>query len=116
MSEGKKVLVIDDEPENNQIISTLLTKAGYQVECVTDGAIGIERTHSFKPDAILLDINMPGLDGWDVCQNLKSDPETKDIKIIILTATRDLKRAKDRGADRVMLKPYNYQELIDVIG
>lgn len=112
---GKKVLVIDDEGELNEMIELRLTKAGHQVETATDGPIGLEKLNSFKPDVVLLDINMPGLSGWEVCEQIKNNPETKHVKVVILTATRDLAPAKDKGADRVILKPFNYDEILDVL-
>lgn len=115
MAKKKKVLVIDDEGDLIDIIKMRLEKAGFEVESALDGPLGIEKTTNFKPDFILLDVSMPGMDGWDVCEQLKINPVTKDIKIIILTATRNLKRAKDVQADRVILKPFNYEEILDVL-
>ena len=115
MAQTKKILIIDDEGELNEIIAMRLTKAGYQIDTAINGPLGIEKAKSFLPDVILLDINMPGMDGWQVCAKLKETPETKAIKIVILTATRDFTRAKNLGVSRVVLKPFNYEEILDVI-
>lgn len=114
-SQIKKVLIIDDEGELNDIIALRLGKNGFHVQTATDGPTGLLKIAEFKPDAILLDINMPGMDGWEVCEKVKSNEETKHIKVVILTATRDFTHAKDRGADRVILKPFNYDEVLDVL-
>ena len=115
MEKIKKVLVIDDEGDLLDIIEVRLAKAGFEVATATNGHLGLEKLAQFKPDAILLDVSMPGMDGWDVCKQTKSNESTKWVRVIILTATRNLKRAKEVDADRVVLKPFNYEELLDVL-
>ncbi|MBF0105008.1 MAG: response regulator [Deltaproteobacteria bacterium] len=115
MAHNKKILIIDDEGDLNDIIAMRLTKAGYEIDTATNGPLGIEKAKSFKPDIVLLDINMPGMDGWQVCEQLRADPETKNLNIVILTATREFTKAKKFGVKRVVLKPFNYEEILDVI-
>jgi len=115
MSDIKKVLIIDDEDELNEIVTMRLTKAGYEVVSATDGSSGIEKVKSFGPDIVLLDINMPGMDGWEVCEKLRADPATKDVSIVVLTATRNFQKAKDMNVQRVVLKPFNYDEILSIL-
>ena len=78
----KKVLVVDDRPDNLELLSTILTSQGYEVEESHRGKLAIEAAKADSPDIILLDISMPEIDGFEVCQRLRSDPQTKDIPII----------------------------------
>ncbi|MCP5465034.1 MAG: response regulator [Deltaproteobacteria bacterium] len=115
MGDSKKVLIIDDEGDLLEMVTMRLNKAGHEVETALDGKQGLEKVSSFKPNVILLDVNMPELNGWQVCQALKENPETANISVVILTATRDLKQAKEVKADRVVLKPFNFDEILGVI-
>lgn len=111
----KKVLIVDDEGDFNKIMKLRLTKSGFTVETALNGTSGIEKARQFKPDYILLDIGMPGMDGWEVCRLLRANKQTRHIKIIVLTALRDISPAKKVGADRVILKPFNFDEILDVL-
>ena len=111
----QRVLIIDDEDDLNNIITMRLEKEGFEIERALDGEEGIEKAKSFKPDCILLDVSMPVMTGWEVCEKLRADPETQNMKIYMFTATRDLKLAKKVGADRVILKPFNYDEIISIL-
>ncbi len=111
----KKILVIDDEGELIDVLSTRLKSEGFEVDSALDGLTGIEKVYSFKPDVILLDISMPGISGWEVCERLRADPRTKNVKIFIITGTRDLKQTKKAGADRVILKPLNFDEVLSAL-
>ncbi|MBF0413830.1 MAG: response regulator, partial [Desulfamplus sp.] len=89
MSENKKVLIVDDSPSNIKILNEII-KQDYNVICATDGerALSIVKLH--LPDIILLDIIMPGIDGYQVCRQLKSDDTTADIPIIFITSRNDI--------------------------
>ncbi len=116
--DNAKVLVIDDEPEITEIVQTFLSEAGYQVLVENSSKNAVEKAHGFKPDVILLDIMMPGVDGYNICQELKSDPEFVDTPIIFLTG-------KDRGDDmlrsfkssEVMFskKPFSCERLLEIV-
>jgi CheY-like chemotaxis protein len=80
-----KIMLVDDEPDVVFLIKKILVKAGYEVEEVYTGKDCLGRVEKEKPDLILLDIMMPGLDGWEVSKTLKSKKETKDIPIVMLT-------------------------------
>ncbi|MGK7898554.1 MAG: response regulator, partial [Xenococcus sp. (in: cyanobacteria)] len=79
-----KILIIDDIPDNLRLLSTTLTQQGYQVRCAKNGEIALMGANQDLPDLILLDINMPGMDGFEVCQEFKTSQKTADIPIIFL--------------------------------
>jgi CheY-like chemotaxis protein len=83
---SKKILVIDDEKSIIDIIKLKLTKLGYDIETATTGPDGLEKARSLSPDLILLDIMLPGIDGFKICQMLKFDENYKHIPIILLSA------------------------------
>jgi two-component system alkaline phosphatase synthesis response regulator PhoP len=86
MNEKKRVLVVDDEPDFAGIVQTNLEKEGFQVEVAYNGDEGLEKVYANPPDAIVLDIMMPGKDGYQVCKALKADDKYADIPVILLTA------------------------------
>lgn len=86
MSEKKRVLVVDDEPDFAAIVQENLEKEGFAVEVAYDGIEGIEKVHTNPPDAIVLDVMMPEKDGYKVCAELKADKRYAGIPIILLTA------------------------------
>jgi len=104
------ILVVDDTPDNLSLMSGLL-KDTYRVKLAINGEKALQLAQAdSKPDLILLDIMMPGLSGYDVCQILKADPATRDIPIIFLTAltaTEDEKKGLDLGAADFITKPVN---------
>jgi len=105
-----KILVVDDDRNVVQIIAVNLQYEGMDVIEAYDGEEALAKTAAKKPDLILLDIMMPGLDGLEVCRRLKSDARTADIPIIMLTAkTRDedILAGWEAGADDYLTKPFN---------
>jgi two-component system alkaline phosphatase synthesis response regulator PhoP len=86
MSEKKRVLVVDDEPDFAAIVQTNLEKEGFEVEVAYNGVEGLEKVYANPPDAIVLDIMMPEMDGYAVCKALKSNEKCADIPVILLTA------------------------------
>ena len=113
-----RILVVDDEPEITDIIATFLTEAGYRVETENSGMAGLEKARAFKPDLILLDIMMPFMDGYEVCEELKKDPQTKKTPIVFLTA-KDAKSDEGRsfrsGGDMFMKKPFSCERLLEMV-
>ena len=108
------VLVIDDEPDNFDVIETLLHDEGYQLNYAPSGQRAIDRLDSFQPDVILLDVMMPDLDGMEVCRRIKANPKWQAVPIIMvtaLTAKKDLARCLAAGADDFISKPVNSIEL-----
>ena len=109
------VLVVDDVERNLQIVGELLTQQHYEVMLATSGEAAIERVRARKPDLILLDVMMPGIDGIEVCRRLQLDPATQDIPIIFVTAAHDSDLAvqglNEGGVDYVT-KPFHAPELL----
>jgi two-component system response regulator VicR len=83
---AKKVLVVDDEPAIANLAKVKLTNEGFDVVTAHSGKEALEKVAGEPPDAIVLDVMMPGMDGWEVASRLRGDPETKDIPILMLTA------------------------------
>jgi len=80
------ILLVDDTPENLHILSKMLTNKGFKVRAVTDGQLAINSAQASPPDLILLDINMPDMDGYQTCARLKADPATAAIPVIFVSA------------------------------
>jgi two-component system alkaline phosphatase synthesis response regulator PhoP len=86
MTEKKRILLVDDEPDFCAIVQGDLQKAGFLVELAYDGAEGLAKIRANPPDAVVLDVMMPEMDGYAVCKQLKQDPRLKEIPVIMLTA------------------------------
>jgi two-component system alkaline phosphatase synthesis response regulator PhoP len=113
-----KVLVIDDEAPIRLLCRVNLEAEGMQVLEAADGPAGLETARSEKPDVVLLDVMMPGLDGWRVAEELLDDPATKGIPIVFLTARaelRDRARGIDLGGVDYITKPFNPVELAPMV-
>ena len=113
-----KTLVIDDEAPIRLLCRVNLEAEGIEVFEAPDGQTGLEIARREKPDAILLDVMMPGLDGWNVAERLLADDETKAIPIIFLTARADLRdrvRGMDAGGLDYVTKPFNPVELASLV-
>ncbi|MCP5095683.1 MAG: response regulator [Chloroflexi bacterium] len=109
-----RVLIVDDEPSARQTMEMLLLREGYDMHFAANGPEALAALNDFPPDVILLDVMMPGMDGFEVCQTLKTDPNWQHVPIILVTALdskRDLARGLDAGADDFLHKPYNSMEL-----
>ncbi|MDJ0647172.1 MAG: PleD family two-component system response regulator [Xenococcaceae cyanobacterium MO_188.B19] len=108
------ILVIDDRPENLRLLSVMLTKKGYTVRKAINGDLGIRAAYAVTPDIILLDINMPNIDGYEVCKKLKANPQTKQVPIIFVSAldqTLDKVKAFRYGASDYITKPFQIEEV-----
>jgi CheY-like chemotaxis protein len=115
---GKTILIVEDEPRNMTLTRDLLKISGYETIEAVDGKQGVEKAKSAKPNLILMDIMMPGMDGYSACREIKADQSTKNIPVVMLTAVGyDLnkKLAKSMGADGYITKPFSRQQLIDAI-
>lgn len=116
---GKTILIVEDEPKNMTLTRDILKISGYETIEAVDGRQGVEKAKSARPDLILMDIMMPKMDGYAACREIKADPATKNIPVIMLTAVGyDLnkKLAKQMGADGYVTKPFSRQQLVDAIG
>ena len=109
---GNKILVVDDELEIRDMLSRFLTEQGYEVVMAANGEKAIELAEKEDPQAILLDILMPGIDGIETCKRLKAKEETRFIPVIMATALWErYMEAIEVGADDFVSKPFNLKEL-----
>lgn len=111
----KLILIVDDNPTNLEVLSETLKTAGYAIAVETDGESTLEQVKYHIPDLILLDIRMPGINGFETCQKLKSLPEIKDIPLIFITALNDSEdkvKGFSLGAVDYITKPFNQQEVL----
>ncbi|MBD1845951.1 response regulator [Cyanobacteria bacterium FACHB-63] len=109
------ILVIDDTPENLNLLSTMLIDRGYKVRSVTKGSTGIRGAQVMPPDLILLDVNMPQMNGYEVCEHLKADDRTRDIPIIFISAleaVNDKVKAFQAGGVDYITKPFQIEEVL----
>lgn len=119
MKAQKRILLIDDDPDNRDLIRFVLKKGGYEVLETYNGVIGIDLAHKEMPDMVLLDLAMPEMDGWEVARRLKTDPDTKQIKIVALTVrtlAEDRRQAIEAGVDGYLTKPISVNTFIDDVG
>jgi CheY-like chemotaxis protein len=110
-----KILIVDDNVLNVELLDAYLSGRNYEIETAGDGAETLEKVKSFAPDLILLDIMMPKMSGFEVCEKLKNDPKTQGIMIIMVTALSelgDVERAVNAGCDDFLSKPVNKHELL----
>lgn len=110
----KTVLVIDDEPEMVKLLDYNLTRAGYLVIPASDGDKGLSLARKHVPDVVILDVMMPGQDGFEVCKRLRADPPTARVPILMLTAKAeegDRVLGLELGADDYLTKPFGVREL-----
>lgn len=117
--EGKLILVADDEPVNLKILESFLRLEGYRVKCVSDGQQALDMVKEQKPAILLLDIMMPELTGYEVCERLRAQYSRHELPIIMLTAlnqTEDKIKGFECGANDYLVKPFNKQELSARIG
>jgi signal transduction histidine kinase/CheY-like chemotaxis protein len=113
--EGSTVLVIDDDPTIHDLIERFLIKQGFQVRTASSGAEGLRLAKDLTPDAITLDVMMPGLDGWSVLTALKADPQTAEIPVIMMTMVDNQNLGYALGAADYLLKPINRQHLASIL-
>lgn len=114
-SEPPRVLIIDDSTDNRLLLASQLRMHGYEILQADDGQEGIEIAERELPDLILLDVMMPRVSGFDVCEHLKSQPQTKNIPIIMITALRDVEyriQGIEAGADEFLSRPHHREELL----
>jgi PAS domain S-box-containing protein len=110
------VLVIDDDALVADLLRRTLVKDGYRVEYAENGEKGLQLARQLRPDAITLDVMMPGMDGWQVLTHLKSDPELADIPVILLSIVNDRKTGFALGATEYLTKPLDRERLTSVLG
>lgn len=110
-----RVLIVDDNPTNVELVYAYLKPCGYNLEKAFDGEDALKKIEANPPDLILLDLMMPRLSGYEVCQKIKTDPKTQFIPVIVITALKELDdkiKAIEMGADDFLMKPFNKVELM----
>ncbi len=114
MADRPRILVADDVPENVRLLEAVLVPRGYEVVSASDGLQALEAARSARPDLVLLDVVMPGLDGLEVCRQLRAREDTAMLPVIMLTASEGTEKTKaiDAGADDFIPKPFNHDELL----
>jgi DNA-binding response OmpR family regulator len=112
---GKRILIADDEPNIVVSLEYLMKREGFEVDIATDGEAALGAVASFRPDLILLDIMLPKKDGFEVCQQIRANPEWRGVKVVMLTAKgRDTEVTKGLalGADAYVTKPFSTKDLL----
>ena len=112
---GCKVLVVDDNPQNTELVQAYLESLPVEIATAVDGVDAMAQAERFRPDLVLLDVMMPRMSGFEVCQKIKQNPELRDTVIIMVTALHevgDFERAVECGCDDFLTKPVNKLELV----
>jgi len=112
------ILIVDDTPINLRLLSSILTRAGYEVRKALNGETALIAAQSSVPDLILLDIMMPDMDGYQVCQHLKSDPQTLQVPVIFISALNTdwyKEKAYDVGGVGYITKPFKVEEILSCV-
>ena len=111
----KEILIVDDEPDVVVPIQFLMEQQGYLVMIAERGEDALDLIYHYKPDLVILDIMLPGIDGFEVCEIVRLDPNYRDVKIMFLTARGrevDIAKGLALGADVYITKPYSNDELV----
>ncbi len=109
------ILIVDDLPDNLRMLSTTLAEQGYEVRCAKNGAMALRGAHTAPPDLILLDVKMPNMNGYEVCQHLKAEQQTRDIPVIFMSAldeVLDKVKAFEVGGLDYITKPFQIEEVL----
>lgn len=113
---GRRVLVVDDDEITRRVLDSILDLEEFEVLVASDGEAALELARSEAPDVVLLDVMMPGMDGLEVCRQLKADPATEGVSVILLSAldrAANLRAGEEAGCDAYLTKPFSPRELID---
>jgi two-component system cell cycle response regulator DivK len=111
----KCILVVEDQEDNRQILRDLLTFSGYEITEATDGVEALAAVAKRRPDLILMDIQLPVMDGYEATRRIKADPATSDIPVIVVTSyalSGDEAKARAAGCDDYVAKPYSPRALL----
>lgn len=111
----RRVLLIEDEPNIIEAIRFILSRDGWDVETLADGSTAAERVRTARPDVVILDVMLPGRSGFDILDELRADPATAALPVLLLTAkgqTADRARAEAAGASRYMTKPFSNADIL----
>jgi two-component system response regulator VicR len=112
------ILVVDDNRDNREIMQTYLEARGYMVVGAADGRSALAKLEEVEPDLVLLDVMMPGIDGWEVCRTIKNHPKFGDTRVVMVTAKggyEDKFEGMRSGADDYVVKPVDLKELVEKV-
>jgi CheY-like chemotaxis protein len=112
------ILVVDDNTDNVEILRAFLESRGFTIAEARDGRTALSRMEEVKPDLVLLDVMMPGMDGWEVCRVIKQHPQLGDTKVVMVTAKggfEDKFEGLRSGADDYVVKPVDFKDLMDKV-
>ncbi len=115
---SKRILVVDDEPNIVLSLEFLMTQAGYEVSTAADGEAALQCIESAPPDLVLLDVNIPKRNGYEVCETIRANPAWARVRVVMITAKgRDVEREKGLalGADDYIIKPFSTHEVVDKV-
>ena len=115
---GARVLIADDEPNIVVSLEFMMKRAGYEVLVARDGTEALAAIRASRPALVLLDAMMPGMSGFEVCEAVRADPETRETRILMLTAKgreTDVARGVGAGADAYVTKPFSTRELVEKV-
>jgi len=107
---SRRILVVDDDPRLLHVVSMYLSIEGYDVDTAPNGEEGLQHLEAQRPDLVILDVMMPGIDGLEACRRIKSNPETRLIPVVLFTAlsrTDDVESGRAAGANRFINKPFS---------
>jgi two-component system cell cycle response regulator DivK len=112
------ILIVEDDEDSRYVYGIVLEDHGFSVAMARSGDEGLRLARETRPHAILMDVSIPGMDGWTVTQRLKADPETRDIPVIIITAhafPEDVARARQVGCDSFLTKPCEPRRVLEEV-
>lgn len=109
---ARKVLIIEDDPYIADLLRLYLEKEGYEVDTAGDGVKGLEKFRRWKPDLVLLDVMLPGMNGWGVCRSIRQDADTPIIMLTAKSETDDKVNGLKQGADDYITKPFEMKEVL----
>lgn len=115
---SKKILIVENYPATSKMVADILEMEGFIPVIAPDGTLGLEKAQTEKPDLILLDIMLPGINGLEVCSRLKANPETKAIPVIMVsvkTSDEDVKLGLAKGANGYVAKPFDPFKLVEIV-
>ena len=118
MGSMKRILVVEDTPDNRQIMRDLLTSAGFEVIEAGDGANGVEAAMRYQPELILMDMQLPGIDGYEATRRIKAHPETHRIPVVAVTSyalSDDASKARAAGCNGYVAKPFSPRQLLATV-
>lgn len=120
LKEPLKILIVDDDEKILETLKSYLEKKSpdFNIICATNGYEAGKKITRFKPDVVILDLFMPGIDGFEVCKDIKTEPATRDIKVIAITGygtEENIEKIKKIGADYILTKPFDYNIIAELI-